>query len=242
MRARLQITSGDLGSALAWADERGLRASDDPEYLREYEHLTLARLLLAQHRSEHRQPGSASSLSAAMGLLERMLAAAGHAGRDGSTQEINALLAVGHHCSGDQPAALAALNRALTEAPEPDSYVRLYLDEGDSMMSLLEVAATAPDVAGDGRLTTLRERAQQIVLHMQPVAGTRRGQSSVAGLSQRELGVLRLLDSTLTGPEIARELYVTVNTLRTHTKRIYTKLDVRTRAAAVRRAHERGLL
>ena len=61
-------------------------------------------------------------------------------------------------------------------------------------------------------------------------------------LSHRELEVLRLLDSELTGPEIARELYVTLNTLRTHTKRIFTKLDVTTRAAAVRRAHERGLL
>ena len=60
-------------------------------------------------------------------------------------------------------------------------------------------------------------------------------------MSHRELQVLRLLDSELTGPEIARELYVTVNTLRTHTKRIFTKLDVTTRAA-VRRAHERGLL
>jgi LuxR family transcriptional regulator, maltose regulon positive regulatory protein len=61
-------------------------------------------------------------------------------------------------------------------------------------------------------------------------------------LSHRELEVLRLLDSDLTGPEIARQLYVTLNTLRTHTKRIFTKLDVTTRAAAVRRAHERGLL
>jgi LuxR family transcriptional regulator, maltose regulon positive regulatory protein len=61
-------------------------------------------------------------------------------------------------------------------------------------------------------------------------------------LSQRELEVLRLLDSELTGPEIARQLYVTLNTLRTHTKRIFTKLDVTTRAAAVRRAYERGLL
>jgi LuxR family maltose regulon positive regulatory protein len=61
-------------------------------------------------------------------------------------------------------------------------------------------------------------------------------------LSQRELEVLRLLDSELTGPEIARELYVTLNTLRTHTKRIFTKLDATTRAAAVRRARERGLL
>ena len=51
-------------------------------------------------------------------------------------------------------------------------------------------------------------------------------QSLVDPLSQRELEVLRLLDSELTGPQIARELYVSLNTLRTHTKRIFTKLDV----------------
>jgi LuxR family maltose regulon positive regulatory protein len=243
MRARLQIASGDLSSALAWADERGLSAADDPEYLREYEHLTLARLLLAQHRNDHRrQPDSASSLTAVLGLLERMLAAAASAGRDGSAQEISALLAVGHYSSGDEPAALAALHRALTEAPEPDSYVRLYLDEGVPMTSLLELAATAPGGAGDARGTALRERAQQILLHRQSVVGGQPAQSVVAGLSRRELAVLRLLDSALTGPEIARELYVTMNTLRTHNKRIFTKLDVRTRAAAVLRAHERGLL
>ncbi|MCW2715745.1 MAG: helix-turn-helix transcriptional regulator, partial [Frankiales bacterium] len=174
MRARLQISSGDLGPALAWADERGLRADDNPVYLREYEHLTLVRLLLAQHRSDHRrQPDSAFSLTAALGLLERMLAAAVQAGRDGSAQEISALLAAGHHCRGDQPAALAALSRALTEAPEPESYVRLYLDEGDVMISLLEVAATARGVAGDGGGTALRERAQQILGHRQPVGAQR---------------------------------------------------------------------
>jgi LuxR family transcriptional regulator, maltose regulon positive regulatory protein len=242
MRARLQIAFGDLGSASAWAEESGVRADDDPEYLREYEHLTLARLLLAQHRGECRHPDGPSSLTAVLGLLERMLAAAVHAGRDGSAQEINALLALGHHCRGDQPAALAALSRALTQAPEPDSYVRLYLDEGSSMMSLLESAATAPGDAGDGRGTALRERAQQILRHMQPLVGAQRAQSLAAGLSQRELAVLRLLDSALTGPEIARELYVTVNTFRTHNKRIFTKLDVKTRSAAVRRAHELGLL
>jgi LuxR family maltose regulon positive regulatory protein len=61
-------------------------------------------------------------------------------------------------------------------------------------------------------------------------------------LSQRELEVLRLLHSELSGPEIARELFVSLNTLRTHTKRIFTKLDVGTRAAAVRRARDLGLL
>ena len=62
------------------------------------------------------------------------------------------------------------------------------------------------------------------------------------GLSDRELEVLRLLATELTGPEIARHLFVSVNTLRTHTKHIFAKLDVNTRQAAVRRATERGLL
>jgi LuxR family maltose regulon positive regulatory protein len=46
----------------------------------------------------------------------------------------------------------------------------------------------------------------------------------------------------MSGPEIARELFVTLNTLRSHTKHIFTKLDVNSRAAAVSRAQERGLL
>ena len=66
--------------------------------------------------------------------------------------------------------------------------------------------------------------------------------SSDEGLSDRELEVLRLLATELTGPEIARHLFVSVNTLRTHTKHIFTKLDVSTRRAAVRRATELGLL
>ena len=61
-------------------------------------------------------------------------------------------------------------------------------------------------------------------------------------LSDRELEVLRLLATALSGPEIAGELYVSVNTLRTHTKHIFTKLGVNTRRAAVQRASELGLL
>ena len=66
--------------------------------------------------------------------------------------------------------------------------------------------------------------------------------TAAESLSDRELQVLRLLDSELTGPQIARELFVSHNTLRTHTKHIFTKLDVTSRRAAVRRARERGLM
>jgi LuxR family transcriptional regulator, maltose regulon positive regulatory protein len=61
-------------------------------------------------------------------------------------------------------------------------------------------------------------------------------------LSDRELDVLRLLASELDGPAIARELVVSLNTVRTHTKHIYTKLDVNNRRSAVTRAHQLGLL
>ena len=61
-------------------------------------------------------------------------------------------------------------------------------------------------------------------------------------LSDRELQVVRLLDSELSGPQIARELFVSHNTLRTHTKHIFTKLGVTSRRAAVLRARERGLM
>ena len=60
-------------------------------------------------------------------------------------------------------------------------------------------------------------------------------------LSDRELDVLRLLRSDLSGPDIARELMMSLNTLRTHTKHIYTKLGVTNRREAVSRAAELGL-
>ena len=66
--------------------------------------------------------------------------------------------------------------------------------------------------------------------------------ASDEGLSERELEVLRLLATELSGPEIAGQLFISVNTLRTHTKHIFSKLDVNTRRAAVRRAAELELL
>ena len=61
-------------------------------------------------------------------------------------------------------------------------------------------------------------------------------------MSERELDVLRLLGTDLNGPEIARELVVSLNTVRTHQKHIYTKLGVNSRRAAVRRGDELKLL
>jgi len=191
----------------------------------------LARLLLAKYRADQQVN------DAVLGLLDRLHGAATAAGRGGSLREIRVLQAVAHHARGDIPRALAALRRSVVDTPEPESCVRLYLDEGAPMLAVLHDAARGLDPVVQAQARRLLERAM-------PSAETPVERQHIPGgtLSRRELEVLRLLDSELTGPEIARELYVTVNTLRTHTKRIFTKLDVTTRAAAVRRAHERGLL
>jgi LuxR family transcriptional regulator, maltose regulon positive regulatory protein len=227
MKARVQIAAGDLSSAGAWADDQGISIDDQPDYLHEYEHLTLARLQLARHQA----------VAAVLDLLDRLRAAAAETKRDGSVREIRVLQALAHHARDDLPQALAALRRSFVDTPEPDSYRRLYLDEGAPMLTLLHYAARAPDPVVRAQVRRVLERATPYV-----AVAAEPQQALAEPLSDRELQVLRLLDGELTGPEIARELYVTVNTLRTHTKRIFTKLDVTTRAAAVRRGHERGLL
>jgi LuxR family maltose regulon positive regulatory protein len=73
-------------------------------------------------------------------------------------------------------------------------------------------------------------------------AGIRRPVSAGEELSERELVILRLLAAGLTKPEIARELYIAYNTVKTHTRTIYRKLDASTRDDAVTHARELKLI
>jgi LuxR family maltose regulon positive regulatory protein len=232
-RARLAIAAGNLAPATEWSQNRGLSVDDDPGYLREYEHLTLVRLLLAEARAE---PRSDRPAAAALSLLDRLHVAAAESERGGSLVEILMLQALAHRAHGDESRAMAAVEQAIGATPEPDSYVRLYLDEGTPMLGLLHWAVTHQGVS-------LPERLERHLNRWAPPGeGSAQPQPLPDPLSHRELDVLRLLDSDLTGPDIARQLYVSLNTLRTHTKNIFTKLDVNHRAAAVSRAHQLGLL
>jgi len=208
-------------------------ATDDVGYLGEFDHLTLVRLLIERHRAYQ----DTGAIDQAVRLLDRLLEAAETSGRAGSLVEIRMLQALAHDAQGHRPRARAALGRALTEAPEPDGYVRLFLDNGAPMMGLLR-DAKHQGVAGDHarRLLSLGASPEA------PDSGQRPAPLSADPLTERELQVLRLLDSELSGPQIARELFVSHNTLRTHTKHIFTKLEVTNRRAAVRRARERGLM
>ena len=235
MKARVWITHGNLSQAADWAQDRGVSATDDPSYLSEFDHLTLVRLLIAQHR-EHPQTGW---LDQAVRMLDRQHEAAETSGRAGSLVEIRMLQALAQDAQGHRPRALLSLGQAWAQAPEPAGYVRLFLDEGAPMVELLRDAQQqAPAGVHPRRLLSLSAAGDGEAAG----APQRLVPPSAEQLSERELQVLRLLDSELSGPQIARELFVSHNTLRTHTKHIFTKLEVTTRRAAVGRAHERGLL
>jgi LuxR family maltose regulon positive regulatory protein len=221
-KARIEVKRGDLDAGARWASAQGLSPHDELSYLREFEHITLAGVLLSQ--------GTAPAIEQATGLLRRLLTAADDRHRDGSAIEILVLLALAESRAGDGAAATTSLSRALALA-EPQGYVRSFLDADPALTNLLRPIAEAGDghasrILASGRTTPLRPRSRS---------------NDPDELSDRELDVLRLLRSDLSGPEVARELHVSLNTLRTHTKHIYTKLGATNRREAVTRAAELGL-
>jgi LuxR family maltose regulon positive regulatory protein len=220
LTARLLAEQGRIDEALGWAREQGLSADDDLSYLREFEHLTLARMLLAKHGSDR----TGTCADDAARLLQRLRTAAEAGERTGSVIEILVLQSLLQRARGDVPGALVPLERALVLA-EPERYVRVFVGEGPRMVALLKAATKRP-----------------YVRRLLEACGDRPAQGLVEPLSEREMEVLRLLATVLDGPSIARELMVSLNTLRTHTRNIYAKLGVNSRRAAVRQAGELNLL
>jgi LuxR family maltose regulon positive regulatory protein len=228
LRARVWIRQGRFGEALCWVREQDLSVDDDLSYLREFEHITLARLLLARCRGEREEP----SLHEAARLLQRLLLAAEDGGRTGRVIEIVMLQALAQQAQGDNPGALASLGRAVALA-EPEGYVRIFADEAPPIGLLLRAVA---------KQGTRPSYARRLLAALGPAEAGSAPATLIDPLSERELDVLRLLGTELDGPAIARELTVSLNTMRTHTKNIYAKLAVTSRRAAVRRAADLDLL
>jgi LuxR family maltose regulon positive regulatory protein len=235
MKTRIWIAQGKLTKALEWVCEQGLSVDDAPSYLREFEHVTLARVLIARYKSDP----ETGSIHEAIGLLERLLQAAVEGKRMGSVIEILALLALAHAAQDDIPPALVSLRRALMLA-EPEDYVRIFVDEGLPMAQLLSETASRgikPDYIGK-LLTAFESDAQK----SDDKPDLSPAQSRNELLSQRELEVLQLIAQGLSNHEISKRLFLALDTVKGHNRKIFDKLQVQRRTEAVARAHELGLL
>jgi LuxR family maltose regulon positive regulatory protein len=238
-RARLLLAQGDTRAAAQWASSCGLDLDAERGYPMEPEYLALARVLLAQAL-----PGQA------LRFLERLHTSAAAAGRTGSLIEIQALQALALAAQGDEAAALTALAQALILAC-PQGYLRVFADEGPPMATLLGrlVAAQRADQgqARDiplGYLGRLARSFAQSTAATQPNAAQRTpvAPGLVEPLSQREIEVLRLLAAGHPNQQIARELVVSLHTVKKHVSHVLSKLGAANRTEATARARELGLI
>jgi LuxR family maltose regulon positive regulatory protein len=232
-RARLLLAQGKVEDAARWCAERGLGVEDEPSYLREREHLVLARVLLARDKPDQ-----------TLRLLERHLEEAQEQRRRGSEIEILMLQALALWEKGDKERAVSILTQALTLA-EPEGYVRTFVDEGPQMATLLSEVLKAhqrrhlqlPEYPSAHYLRKLLAVLEQAASGATPLSA-----QLPESLSERELEVLQLIDAGNSNRRIAQELFVTVGTVKTHIRSIYRKLDAHSRTQALVRARELNLL
>ena len=229
LRARVLVAQGELAAALAWARQHGLSADDELTYLREYEHVTLARVLLAEHAATARTALRAAT-GCSTGCSPPPRPAAGPAPSSRSW------------CCGRPPQPLRrrvaprwAPSNARSALAEPEGYVRVFARRGRADGRAARCGWSTADRSGATSATSSAAAAAPGTERRRP-GPPLRADVLVDPLSERELDVLRLLATDLDGPSIARQLVVSLNTVRTHTKHIYAKLGVNNRRAAVSRA------
>jgi LuxR family transcriptional regulator, maltose regulon positive regulatory protein len=260
--AHLRLAQGDLPGAVAVLDDAEvfLRqhnfmfrmpdvAATQVLTLLHQNHLAAAAHLAEIHELPisqarvHLAQGDPSTALALLAPLRQQIEAKGWADE---RLKVMLLQAVAHHAHSEADKAVQVLGDALALA-KPGGFIRIFVDEGLPMAALLLEAAAhgiMPDYTGKllaafprtedrGLRTELAESLHSVL--------SPQSSSLVEPLSERERDVLRLLGTELNGPEIARKLTVSLNTMRTHTKNIYSKLGVNNRRAAVRRAEELDL-
>jgi len=232
-KARFHLAKGDLGSTNRWVQACGLTIQDEPCFLKEFGHMTLVRVFLAQGR-----------LSEAGHLLDRLLQAAEAAGRMGRVIELLILRALTLYTENNATGALEALKRALTLA-EPEGYIRTFIDEGAPMADLL-LQGKAHNVWDEPRLILLVDKLLSNLgiapVDQSGIVELRLHSSFIEPLSERELQVLQLVAEGASNKEIAQRLSITLSTVKAHLRNINGKLDVGSRTQAVARARSLRLL
>lgn len=231
VQARVWIQQGQLQKAQDWIRQQGLSVDDEISYLREYEAVTLVRLLLAQNRIRH----ASDSLQSASKLLEKLRQSAHNGKRHGNLIEILILQAQCLNEMDDQARALTYLEQAITLA-EPEDYVRVFVNADEPVRILLEIVAT------QGIMSDYIQKLLKVFDTATTPPASSANQPQIDSLSERELEVLTLIAEGLSNREISERLFIALDTVKGHNRTIYQKLQVKKRTQAVARARELGLI
>ena len=224
------LGSGNLNAALQWAQERGFSIDDMLDGSHEVEYIALAHILIVQNK-----------LAEADRLLQRLIENAKAGDRVYMMIEMRLMRALIFKAKQDTAAALTELKFALSLA-EPGGLIMIFVSKGKPVAKLLEeICAVNKRDHDDTKAGFSLSYAKKIWSVFK--AGTPpRIEGLMDPISERELEVLYLIAAGLSNREIADKLFISLNTVKTHTKNINSKLDVNSRIKAVARAKELGLL
>jgi len=223
--------TGNLNAAANWVKERGLSIDDKLSQRREGEHTVLARILIAQDRLEEADQ-----------LLERLIENAEARTRFRVVIEMRLLRALTFYKRNDVHSAWGDLSQALALA-EPGGFIYTVISEGKPMAELLEkILEEMKKADAEKKFSFSKAFVKKLLSTFKAAKPSKKALDLVEPLSERELEVLHLLAAGLSNQEIAQKLFISLNTVRTHTKNINTKLNVHSRTQAAARAKELGIL
>jgi LuxR family maltose regulon positive regulatory protein len=228
-QAKIDLARGDTDAAGRWAQANDLVIDGDFEFHREIEYLALARVYIAQKR-----------FAEAQSLAERIYRIAQETGKRHTELDGLVLLALVFSLQGETDQALAYLETALSIG-EPEGFIRILVDEGPPMAHLL-YKALSRGIAPDYVRRLLAAFPEPEPEPTDPSISRAQESDLIEPLSERELEVLQLIAEGLTNPEIASRLFLSLNTVKAHTRNIYGKLDVHSRTQAVAKAKALGVL
>jgi LuxR family maltose regulon positive regulatory protein len=228
-KLRIWLVQDRVEKASQWLMERGLDTAWEPGTLQDLDYRSLARVHIAE-----------GNLFDALDILERISNASQGRGNTSLTIEALNLQALALHAAGDTDEAMNFLEQALALA-EPGGFLRVFVDEGPPMARLLYEALSREISAGNVR----KILAAFPVVEPEPHLFSPPGVSDdewIEPLTERELEVLQLIAEGLSRQEIGVQLVLSLNTVKTHARNIFSKLGVNNQMQAVGKARGLGLL
>jgi LuxR family maltose regulon positive regulatory protein len=226
---RLWLAQGKIEETSQWLAEQGLEVTGNPDRFNEMEYLILVRFLIATgHPSD------------TLDLLKRVYTNANDRGHISRVIEVLNLQALAMQAVGDTRQAINVLEQSLALA-EPRGFLFAFVNEGPPMARLLYEALSreiAPEYV-QKLLAAFPDVEPEKEVMSQPIVID---SEWIEPLSERELEVLQLIAEGLSRQEIATKLVLSLNTVKTHARNVYSKLGVNNQMQAVGKARGLGLL
>ncbi|QVK20397.1 helix-turn-helix transcriptional regulator [Mycoplasmatota bacterium] len=236
LKTRVFIKQGKIYEALDWVKENHLTIEDELSYLREFEHITLVRVLIAKFSYFNNK----KLLGDAKLLIERLLVEVREGNRIGHIIELHILKAFVYELSGDLELALESLKVAIKLA-EPEEFFLVFINDGMQLHRLLlesDIYIISPDYVS--KLLTEIEKIRDT--NESRLASSKSYSKIIVPLSKRELEILKLIADGLSNHDISDRLFLALSTIKNYNQNLFGKLQVKSRTEAIKRARELGLL